>query len=133
MSTKPADRLAFEVKFRRMQLDLNQVDLAAAGGPSNTTMTTIENARLTELTRATARKLDRALRWEAGSAMRVWNGKGRPKIVGGPIQDDGYVASPGPRVDFAVPNLEVLAELRAMREDQRAMLERLEKLEQQGS
>lgn len=82
MSTN-AENLARHVKARRLELDLNQIEVWQAGGPSNTTLTEIENGRLTNLTRTTARKLDAALRWEAGSARRVWEG-GEPTTVLGP-------------------------------------------------
>ena len=72
MSTK-ARRLAAAVRHRREELDLTQLDLWLAGGPSNSTLTTIENGRLETLTRTTARKLDACLRWETGSARRVWD------------------------------------------------------------
>lgn len=41
-------------------------------GPSNTTLTLIENGRLDDLTPATARKLDAGLDWTNGSALRLW-------------------------------------------------------------
>lgn len=73
MSTK-AERLADAVRRRREELDLTQLDVWMAGGPSNSTLTTIENGRAESLPRATARKLDAALQWEAGSARHVWEG-----------------------------------------------------------
>lgn len=51
--------------------------------------------------------------------------------VGGSTQDAAYVAATGERVEPAVTNDEVLAAVRAMREEQRELLERLERLEQQ--
>lgn len=63
-----AQRFGEYVKARRLELDLNQLEVSAAGGPSNSMLTTIENGRLGELTRATARKLDKGLQWEPGSA-----------------------------------------------------------------
>lgn len=73
MSTN-AKRFGEYVLARRLQLDRNQEEVRAAGGPSDSTLTAIENGRLTDLQRATARKLDKGLRWEAGSARRVWEG-----------------------------------------------------------
>lgn len=73
MSTN-AHRFGQIVLARRLALDLNQLDVSAAGGPSNSTMTNIENGRLEELTRATAKKLDKGLRWESGSARTAWQG-----------------------------------------------------------
>lgn len=80
MSSRAAHRLATAVNARRHELDLNQMDVWQAGGPSNTTLTEIENGRLHSLTRTTANKLDHALRWEKGSAKAVWEG-GEPTPI----------------------------------------------------
>lgn len=64
-------RIALE---RREELDLTQMDVWQAGGPSNTTQTKIENGQLARLTRTTARKLDKGLQWVDGSARTTWNG-----------------------------------------------------------
>lgn len=80
MSTN-AERLAEAVRKRREELDLTQLDVHAAGGPSNTTQTDVENARIETLSRVTARKLDAGLQWEPGSAKRVWNGEGEPRPI----------------------------------------------------
>lgn len=92
MSSKGAERLGQFVRERREALDLNQLEVHAAGGPSNSWQTLIENGRLDTLSRLTARKLDRGLRWEPGSARRVWEG-GEPTPRG-----SEYVASPEARV-----------------------------------
>ncbi len=123
MSTNP-ERLASAVKARRLELGLNQMEVWNAGGPSNTTLTTIENGRLDTLTLATAKKLDRGLRWEQGSAMRVWEG-GRASPVGPSSQDSGYVAAPGPRVEAGVSDDAVLGAIQQMHDDMRAMEDRL--------
>lgn len=86
MSTN-AERLAHWVRTRRADLDLSQLDVWQAGGPSNTTLTEIENGRVERLTRTTARKLDAGLRWEPGSAKRTWEG-GEPSPL--------YESSPTP-------------------------------------
>ena len=77
--TAAAGRLGAAVLARRLELDLSQLDAWQSGGPSNSTLTTIENGRLTDLTRNTARKLDAVLRWEAGSARRIWEGTGQAR------------------------------------------------------
>lgn len=69
-----AESLAAAVTARREELDRTQLDVWQAGGPSNTTLTEIENGRLKTLTRTTARRLDIGLRWVPGSARVVWNG-----------------------------------------------------------
>lgn len=76
-----AARLAAAVRARREELELSQLDVWQGGGPSNTTLTEIENGRTASLTRTTARKLDAALQWEPGSAKAVWSG-GQPAPVG---------------------------------------------------
>jgi len=47
--------------------------LAAAGGPSTTTMTKLRHGDYRPR-RDTMEKFDTALQWEPGSAWRVWNG-----------------------------------------------------------
>ena len=87
MSTN-ADRLAERVRARRAQLDMSQLDVWQAGGPSNTTLTEIENGRLENLTRTTARRLDQGLEWEPGSARRVWEGgEPSPRKVTGELDE----------------------------------------------
>lgn len=73
MSTN-AQRLGEVVLARREELDMTQLDVWQAGGPSNTTLTKIENGQVTSLARSTARKLDVGLDWRPGSARRVWEG-----------------------------------------------------------
>lgn len=77
MSTN-ADRLAAAVKARRAELDLTQLDVWQNGGPSNTTLTAVENGQMETLSRVTARKLDKGLRWAAGSARGAWEGTADP-------------------------------------------------------
>lgn len=75
-----AENLKRWVLARRAELDMNQMEVWMAGGPSNTTLTKIENGLLETLTRTTARKLDAALKWEPGSARRAWEG-GTPNRI----------------------------------------------------
>ena len=73
MSTN-AENLGRCVKARRMELELTQLEVWMAGGPSNSTLTKIEKGGLEGLEWATARKLDKGLRWREGSAKAVWLG-----------------------------------------------------------
>lgn len=73
MSTN-AERAGLIVKRRREELDLNQLEVQADGGPSNSKLTEIENGRMDKLTPNMAKKLDRGLRWQKGSARSVWMG-----------------------------------------------------------
>ncbi|MFA7267203.1 MAG: helix-turn-helix transcriptional regulator [Candidatus Nanopelagicales bacterium] len=73
-------RLAHAVKARREQLGLTQDELAALGGPSDTTVVKIEKGK-TEPGRQTFRKLDLALEWEPGSARRVMETGEAPRIA----------------------------------------------------
>ena len=77
MSTK-AKRLADAVKARRAELDLTQYEVWQAGGPSNTTLTKVENGELESLTRTTARKLDSGLMWAPGSAKALYEHGEKP-------------------------------------------------------
>ncbi len=72
-------RLGRYVIARRDQLDMNQLEVSNAGGPSNSTLTGIENGIATAVASSTLRKLDLALRWERGSARDVLSG-GEPRI-----------------------------------------------------
>lgn len=76
-------RLAEAVRNRRLALRMSQLDVAHAGGPSDTTVSKIENQTGTNFAAATINKLDRALEWEAGSAARVLGG-GDPTPIGYP-------------------------------------------------
>lgn len=75
-----SQRLGEYVLARRAALDVTQLDVWQAGGPSNTTLSDIENGRLENLTRTTARKLDQGLGWVPGSARSVWDG-GEPLAI----------------------------------------------------
>lgn len=72
----PTDRVRFGhlVRSRREELGLTQDDVTAAGGPSDTTQTRVENAEGPPPNVTTRNKLDRPLRWQPGSAARVWAG-----------------------------------------------------------
>lgn len=76
MSTESqAARFGRYVLARRVnELDVNQDEVHAAGGPSDSWLTVIENGRLETLSRATARKLDKGLHWVPGSARTTWDG-----------------------------------------------------------
>lgn len=69
-----AERFGLIVRTRREHLDLNQLEVGDAGGPSNTKLTEIENGRLGDLSPNIAKKLDKGLKWEPGSARRAWLG-----------------------------------------------------------
>ena len=75
-----AGRLAEAVRKRRAELEMSQLEVQAAGGPSNTWQTLIEGGRLETLTRITARRIDAGLQWEEGSARDVWEG-GYPRAL----------------------------------------------------
>lgn len=62
------------VRARREELGLTQDDVAAAGGPADTTQTRVENADGDEPRLSTRNKFDKPLRWAPGSAARVWTG-----------------------------------------------------------
>lgn len=104
MSTNAA-HLAATVLRRRAELDLSQMEVWRSGGPSNTTLTTIENGLLSNLTSSTARKLDAGLLWERGSARRVWEG-GEPTPMGRTRRDETWLRQ---RIDEA----EISATMRA--------------------
>lgn len=74
MPSNAATRLALAVLARREHIAASQLEVWQNGGPSNTTLTNIENGRIETLTNATAKKLDIGLRWEPGTALGIWRG-----------------------------------------------------------
>lgn len=92
-----AQHLGEHVLRRRAQLEASQLDIHGNGGPSNTTLTQIENGLLNDLTRTTAKKLDEGLLWEPGSARRVWEG-GEPTPLGPRRRDEQWLRE---RIDEA--------------------------------
>lgn len=83
MTTEDRDNLARHVLARREDMDWTQLDVHARGGPSNSTLTTIEGGSevaQAPLSRTTLRKLDKGLGWERGSAKRVLAG-GEPRVA----------------------------------------------------
>lgn len=102
-----AVRLGEYVLARRDELQVSQIEVSRAGGPSNTTLTKIESGHLANLERATARKLDKGLGWQPGSARRVWEG-GEPLSIAATSEPRGREWLRG-RIDEA----EIPAGLRA--------------------
>lgn len=68
-------RLGLAVRDRRTRLGLSQAGLWKTGGPSNSTLTNIENGRAVPVSAITLRKLDTALRWRTGSAYTLLYGE----------------------------------------------------------
>ncbi|WP_207842574.1 helix-turn-helix domain-containing protein [Williamsia soli] len=88
-------KLGEAVAARRRELNMSQIDVWQNGGPSNSTLTGIENGAAETVGAVTQRKLDRALRWEEGSAQRVLAG-GTPtplstRVLGGEVTSDELV------------------------------------------
>jgi hypothetical protein len=81
--TEDLRNLAKHVKARRLHKDWTQLDVYNQGGPSNSTLTQVEDARTPGPSRSTIRKLDVGLQWESGSTRRVLEG-GAPR----PLDDD---------------------------------------------
>lgn len=78
MANWPEDarrRLAEAVKARRADRGLSQLDVYEAGGPSNSTMTAIENASKADISWSTLRKLDIGLQWPQDFALNLISGK----------------------------------------------------------
>lgn len=71
MSGEDWDALATAVRARRTDLGLSQAAVAACGGPSDFVISRIENNDEPRPRPDTLRKLDRALRWESGTAQAI--------------------------------------------------------------
>lgn len=71
-------RLGDAVRARRSVLDLTQDQLKPKGGPSNTTISKIEQGVADAVSASTLRKLDRSLGWDEGMARLILNGGDAP-------------------------------------------------------
>lgn len=79
MSSK-LKRLGRYVLARRESLGLTQGQVAERGGPSDTTLTKIENGTGPLPSKVTLKRLDKALEWEPGGAHQILEG-GEPGIA----------------------------------------------------
>lgn len=77
------EHLGRVVRFHRETLGLTQLDLAKRGGPSNTTLTKIENGEEPPPSPSTLRKLDAGFGWPQGTARRVLHEGIEPRYQGG--------------------------------------------------
>ena len=64
--------LGIAVKNRRIELGMTLKEVAAAGGPSDTTLAGIENGAAVKLSPSTLRKLDQGLQWKPGRAREIY-------------------------------------------------------------
>lgn len=104
-----SERFGRYVHERRTALRLTQLEVAEAGGPSNTKQTEIEGGLLKKLTPGMAKKVDAGLQWEQGSAYDVWEGR-EPTPLGTEAEDRIRALGLEPE-----PEAEVLAILEADR------------------
>lgn len=75
MTDRNIARLGQLALHRRLELGLSQASVAKAGGPSDTTLTSLEAGALSKVRPATLSKLDAGLRWIPGSAAAVLRGE----------------------------------------------------------
>lgn len=75
MTEKRLQRLATAVRARRTALGLAQGDLSSRGGPGVVTVGKIEQGKIQQPQPSTLERLDRALRWQPGSAAGVLAGQ----------------------------------------------------------
>jgi transcriptional regulator with XRE-family HTH domain len=95
-------RLGNEVRSRRTELGLTQVDVADRGGPSVETLRAVENDRAGRLSPRMRRALERVLRWQSGSIDAV--------LAGGVVD-----AGPTRPQAGAVPQLALARQVLSMR------------------
>lgn len=86
-SQEAVEALAAAVAERRAYLGRSQVDVWKRGGPSNSTMTSIESAASLSVTPSTLKKLDAGLDWTEGTALRVLLGELPPATA---VRDPKY-------------------------------------------
>lgn len=72
-------RLGKAIADRRFELDLSQEDLAERGGPSHQIVRNLERGLAADYRLTTFRKIDRALRWDDGTADRILAGHPAPQ------------------------------------------------------
>lgn len=91
MANDEITRLGEHVSARRRELGLSQLDVWKAGGPSNSTLTGLENGTAKTVSSSTLKKLDHSLSWESGSALRILNGGSPQELL--PFQIDSQEAA----------------------------------------
>lgn len=74
------DKLATEVRSRRKELGLSQLEVSRRGGPSVETLRAIENDRAGRLTPRLRRALERTLEWESGVVDVILEGGNAAKL-----------------------------------------------------
>ncbi len=74
-SQDAVDALATAVSRRRTYVGRSQIEVWRAGGPSNSTMTSLEHAASRSVTRSTLTKLDLGLAWVPDTAAKVLRGE----------------------------------------------------------
>jgi len=81
-SRTPEDRarLAREVKQRRLQLEMAQTQVEAAGGPSVSFVSKVESRKPVPYDGISVVRLERALQWEPGSVAAILDG-GHPTPI----------------------------------------------------
>ncbi|WP_396899517.1 helix-turn-helix domain-containing protein [Mycolicibacterium sp.] len=83
------DKLAVEVRNRRTELGLTQIEVGERGGPAVETLRAIENNRAGRLSPRMRRALERAIEWESGSVDVVLEGGTATKLAVPPRQPLG--------------------------------------------
>lgn len=96
-SQAAVERLATAVKRRRADANLTQLQVWKAGGPSNSTFTSIEKAKSQSISSKTLRKLDAGLDWSPGTAV-------------GFLRDEEEASGPGQGFERVLPS-EALAQI----------------------
>ena len=102
-------RLAQYARERREYLGMTQVDLVAAGGPAQRTITLIETAARTSYQNAVIKRLEHALKWEPGSVRAI--------LAGG--EPAGMTAGAPRGLRYQDSLLRQIAELTDITEDER--------------
>ncbi|GAA3027751.1 hypothetical protein [Streptosporangium longisporum] len=134
-------RLGRQVRQRRQQLDMTQQGLAAAGAPSVTVISKIEGARPGPYDGKIIVRLERALQWAPGSIDAILNG-GEPSPVDkdatSPLEIATVKAAIPQAAETVIPpsgpvsgtalNEALLMHLRAMEEQQAALLQEVKVL-----
>lgn len=105
------DALKAAVSGRRHHLGRSQIEVWRGGGPANSTMTSLEAAASTSVTRSTLTKLDAGLEWVPDTAAKVVRGEITPDAA---VHDPRFDARPHSGDDQAATTHDELVALVAV-------------------
>ena len=111
METKDWTRLGQAIRARRRQLNLSQVDVSTAGGPSSETLRLLERGDPGPYMQRTVTALERVLRWRAGAVQAIVAGESPDEWVEPPEPEQHSAPASSARDRAVTALLDYAAEL----------------------